>query len=125
MKFLKEEKNVKSKGDVKIEFSPLTSSIQASLITLAMDKSTVGRVKLSQLIMHNVVTKLEVKGEEFDPKHVADHADISDPATIDTFFIIASLVVEEALLNAPIKKKSLQPGSQLEKDGSAGNAPEV
>jgi hypothetical protein len=125
MKFLKEELNVKKKGEVEVEFNPLTSSIQASLITLAVDKSTIGRVKLAQLIMHNVITKLTIKNQEYDAKHVADHADISDAETVNVFFVIASLVMEEALLNAPIKKKSNPLGSQSEQESNASVVHEV
>lgn len=125
MKFLKEEKNKKTKNNVYIEFDPLTTSQQASLVTLAVDTTTAGRVQLTKLILNNIITKIKIDHKEYKPGYIAENADISDPATVDVYFLIASMVMEEALLHAP-KKKNIKPLDTLKESGeTVESAPAV
>lgn len=109
MKFLKEEEITKENKHVKITFKGTSSTQQAALITLAMDKTLAGKVKLTDLILKNILSTIEVNRKDYDPVHIANHSDLSDPSTVDVFFSIAALVMEEMTIHAPVKKKSTTP----------------
>jgi hypothetical protein len=119
LKFLKEGTNIEEADGIEVEFVNINSSLQTLLIGLGVVKTNVGRVALTVYILKNVVTKLTIDGEEIDPKFMADRADLSDPGMVKVFFKIANLVMNQAMLGEGTKKKSEQPESPSEKEGSA------
>ena len=125
MKFLKETEIMKEKNGVKITFKGVTSSQQVALITMAMDNTLVGRVKLAELILKNIVETLEIDGEKHKPLTVANSSDLSDPATKDVYFLISALVMEETLLHAATKKKSGEPELPTDQEKDVENAQTV
>lgn len=125
IKFLKEGV-IKLEGHgVKIEFNQVNSSMQALLIAMAADKTSTGKTALSSLILKQIITKLEIEGVPYKPVDVATKADLSHPPTIDVFYRISSLVIDELMLGFETKKKSKQPDLPIEKEEIAIIAPEA
>lgn len=119
MKFLKEEVIETSKNGVTVKFNQVSSSMQATLITMANNKTIVGRTSLASFIMANVITELTINGKQYDPIYVAQKSDLSDPETVDVYFLISSLVMDELILSDDTKKKSKPQGSPTEQEGFA------
>ena len=125
MKFLNSKEISEEKGNVKVTFKPVTPLNQAALLGYQVDMQkgltsgdmgVVVQAKMKAVFyaLQDMINRLEVAGEIFDPIKVASLADVSDMETIETLNIIFDMVVG-LLVEGETKKKSSLPASRTRK----------
>lgn len=125
MKFLDSKEISVEKGNVKVVFKPVTPLDQAALLGYQVDMQkglTSGdtgvivqaKMKAVFYALQEMINRLEIGGEIFDPIKVASLADVSDMETIGTLNIIFDMVVG-LLVEGETKKKSSTPQSRTKK----------
>lgn len=81
MQLLNDQRIDSEDGEVKLTIKPLTTSQQARLDDLARVDGTAGRMELAIYGLKNLVEKISVSGESFDPVKLANYANLSDKDT--------------------------------------------
>jgi hypothetical protein len=125
MKFLDSKEISVEKGNVKVTFKPVTSLNQAALLGYQVDMHNALKgndtARLIQIKMEcvfytlrDMINRLEVAGEIFEPIKVANLADVSDMDTIETLNIIFDMVIG-LLVEGETKKKSSTRPSRTKK----------
>ena len=125
MKFLDSKEISDEKGNVKVTFKPVTPINQAALLGYQVDMQHAVKVndtaRLVKVKMECVfytllemINRLEIAGEIFEPETVANLADISDMETIEMLNIIFDMVIS-LLVKGETKKKSSTPRSPTKK----------
>jgi hypothetical protein len=125
MKFLESKEISSEKDNVKAIFKPVQPLNQAALLGYqvdmqnaikANDTARLVRIKMECVFyaLREMISRLEVGGEIFDPLQVATFADISDMDTVETLNIIFDLVTS-LLVEGETKKKSSSRPSRLKK----------
>ncbi len=125
MKFLDSKEISVEKGNVKVVFKPITPLNQAALLGYQVDmqhavkaNDTARLVKLKMecvfYTLREMINRLEVAEEIFEPGMVANLADVSDMETIETLNIIFDMVIG-LLVEGETKKKSSTRPSRTKK----------
>jgi hypothetical protein len=96
-------------GGIKITYKPLTSAQQARLADLAYADGFAARYEQTKWCLLNVIGKVSVNGEEFDPKKMSDDVDYTDADTAVVFSRIGMMVYHDAFASEEDAKKSSQP----------------
>lgn len=94
MKLLKGQTETAEKDGVKVEVKVIDTATQAILSELSTRDSLEGRIKMIGWMLRNVIDAVEIDGEKFNPKDIADRADISDKETMSSLMTIAALVIK-------------------------------
>ena len=105
MKLLKEEVINLSEDGIEITTNPVTTTQQASLIDTLREGGASGKIAGVQYMLRNVVSKLVVNGEEYNPVDLARLADINDPGTVKKFLQIG-IMVDKVVFPTEEEKKS-------------------
>jgi hypothetical protein len=125
MKFLESKEISSEKDNVSVIFKPVQPLNQAALLGYqvdmqnaikANDTARLVRIKMECVFytLREMIKRLEVGGEIFDPLQVSNCADISDMDTVETLNIIFDLVTS-LLVEGETKKKSSSRPSRTKK----------
>lgn len=106
MKFLLSEKIEVNEGDIKLTMSPITNMQQSRLIDLGGVAGTTNRTELSRWCLKNLVEKISISEQDFNPAELADKADLSDKQTRKIFLEIGVLVCNAQFPSGDDVKKS-------------------
>lgn len=105
MKLLKDERISLEEGEVKLTMHPVTTSQQARLVELATVHGVAARIDLSNYCLRTCIETLRINDEAFEPKELADCANISDPATLSVMVKIGGMVTNAAFAKDEDLKK--------------------
>jgi len=89
-----------------MELNAVTTSQQGKLVALGSVNNLGGRVELARYAMRELVKRLSIEGQDFNPAELADRADLGDPDTLNKFVMIGALAVEAAFPQQDEVKKS-------------------
>ena len=120
MKFLDSKEISVEKGNVKVVFKPVTPLDQAALLGYQVDMQRAIKANdTARLIkdkmacvfysLRQMINRIEVSGEIFDPIKVANCADVSDMETIETLNDIFEMVTGLLVEGETKKKSSVRP----------------
>ena len=123
MKLLKDEIITIEEGPVKISMNPVTTSIQARLMELAIGELTIAKnVERTQYCLKHVIKGVEIDGKEYDPIVLAEQIDLGDKQSRDVFIQVGQMVMGAAFLDEETGKKSEQPPKHTSSGDDASNA---
>lgn len=108
MKLLKGEKIEMTNGEVSLSMSPITTMQQARIVNLGSRQGIEVRMELSTWALKNCIDKITVSGTGFDPRSLADNADLSSEETMAVMVKIGNMVCSAAFPTEEDVKK-LQP----------------
>jgi len=89
---------------VKVSFNPITTSIQARLLDLFRMPGISGQVGVSIYALSAFVTTVSFDGVDYDPKAIADKADLADKDTIASLYTLAKIIDKTCFLADDEKK---------------------
>jgi hypothetical protein len=105
MKLLKGQTERVEKDGIAVDVKVITTAMQARLSEMSIDSSMSGRVKMIGFILNNCVESVEVDGSTYDPRELAEKADISDKGTLEAMLKISAMVANVAFPTAEEAKK--------------------
>ena len=125
MKFLESKEISVERDDMSVIFKPVTALNQAALLGYQIDMNMALESKDTSLMVQTkmkavfyalkeMITKLTISGEDYNPVQVAESADISDIDTVNALNVIFDMTVG-ILIQGETKKKSTSPQKSIKK----------
>jgi len=106
MKLLRNQVETVTEDNVTVGVKVIDTVTQARLIDYSQRPGVEGFARYMQVLFRDCLDNVIVDGEEFDPRDLAAHADLSDDATFKTIKKIDALAVKVLFLQDDEAKKS-------------------
>lgn len=106
MKLLRGQAEAVESDTIKMSVGVVSMSMQAKIMDLSVDTTIEGNLKLVAYCLRNCVESIEIDGADYDPKALADGADISDNDTLKAMMEVGQLCVESIFVSGKDEKKS-------------------